>query len=69
VECECPHHLAGILEALNNFENYSALCENRNEPDAKIHAYLHRMTAHARATMEDALKVLVEFEDFEVGEF
>ena len=69
VECECPHHLAGILEALNNFEKYSALCEDRNEADAKIHAYLHRMTAHARATMEDALKVLVEFEDFEVGEF
>lgn len=68
VECECPHHLAGLLEALNNFEKYSAQCENRNEADAKIHAYLHRMTAHARATMEDALKVLVEFEDFDVGE-
>lgn len=68
VECECPHHLAGLLEALNSFEEYSAQCENRNEADAKIHAYLHRMAAHARATMEDALRVLVEFEDFEVGE-
>jgi len=68
VECECPHHLAGLLEALNSFEEYSAQCENRNEADAKIHAYLHRMTAHARATIEDALRVLVEFEDFDVGE-
>lgn len=68
VECECPHHLASLLEALNSFEKYSVQCENRNKADAKIHAYLHRMTAHARATMEDALSVLVEFEDFEVGE-
>jgi len=68
VECECPNHLAALLEAMNGFEVYSAQCENRNAADAKIHAYLHRMTAHARATVEDALKVLVEFEDIEVGD-
>ena len=68
VECECPNHLASLLEALNGFEEYSAQCENRNAADAKVHAYLHQMTAHARATIEDALDVLVEFEGIDVGE-
>ena len=67
VDCECPNHLASLLEALNGFEEYSAQCENRNTADAKVHAYLHQMTAHARATIEDALEVLIEFEDIEVS--
>ncbi|MDA7920673.1 MerR family transcriptional regulator [Verrucomicrobiales bacterium] len=65
VDCECPHHLTRLLESLNGFETYSAQCENRNAADAEIHAYLYRMTAHARATIEDALKVLVEFENID----
>lgn len=68
VDCECPNHLAALLKALNGFEEYSAQCENRNTADAKIHAYLHMMTAHARATIEDALEVLVEFEDIDIGD-
>ena len=66
IECECPHHLASLLSSLVSFEQYSANCENRNEADAKMHAYLHKMSAHARATMEDALKVLVQFEGIEL---
>ncbi len=66
IECECPNHLAGLLANLNGFEKYSAECTNRNAADAEMHAYLHRMTAAARATMEDALKVLVEFEGINV---
>ena len=58
-----PHHLARLLDSLNGFETYSAQCESRNAADAEIHAYLYRMTAHARATVEDALKVLIEFEN------
>lgn len=68
VECECPHHLSALLEALNGFEDYSAQCESRNAADAKVHAYLHKMTSHARATVEEALKVLIEFEDIDVGD-
>ncbi len=68
VDCECPHHLARLLDSLNGFETYSAQCESRNAADAEIHAYLYRMTAHARATVEDALKVLVEFENIDLGD-
>lgn len=62
VECECPNHLANLVTNLQSFETYSAECESRNEADAKMHAYLHRSTAQARALIEDALKALVEFE-------
>ena len=55
VNCECPQHLASLLSSLIAFEKYSEQCEDRNESDAAIHAYLHRTTAQARASMEIAL--------------
>ncbi len=66
IECECPHHLAGLLSALLGFEKYSAECENRNEADAEMHRYLHRTSAHARSIIEDSLKVLVELEGIDL---
>ena len=56
IECECPQHLAQLVGALSAFEIYSDNCANRNEEDAKLHRYLHRSTAHARATVERALQ-------------
>lgn len=56
VECECPSHLVDLVISLNAFEAYSAACENRNDKDAAIHAYLHATTAKVRATLEDALE-------------
>jgi len=55
VKCECPQHLAHLLSSLVAFERYSERCEDRNQDDAEIHAYLHRTTAQARASMEVAL--------------
>jgi DNA-binding transcriptional MerR regulator len=55
VKCECPQHLASLLSGLIAFEKYSEQCEDRSESDAAIHAYLHRTTAQARASMEIAL--------------
>ena len=62
VDCECPHHMAQVVQTLSAFELYSAQCENRNDEDAELHAYLHRATAQARAQMEEALAHLVEAE-------
>ena len=62
VECECPNQVADLVLALNAFEAYSAQCQNRNEKDAQIHRMLARVTGHARAAMEYALKELCEFE-------
>ncbi len=68
VDCECPNQVADLVLALNAFESYSAQCQNRNEKDAKIHRMLARVTGHARAVMEYALKELCEFEGINTGQ-
>lgn len=62
IVCECPNHLAQIVEKLQSFELYSKDCENRNEQDRVIHAMLYRASATARLEMEKALEQLVAHE-------
>ena len=62
VKCECPQHLANIILQLTQFETYSALCENRDARDARLHARLRLMTARARNVMESALQEVIEAE-------
>lgn len=66
IDCECPNHLAKLVENLVAFELYSKNCENRNEADRQVHAYLYQRTAAARAIMEEALEHLARFEEIEV---
>lgn len=66
VECECPQHLAELLQSLSAFERYSRECEDRNPEDALLHAYLHRTTAQVRRTLEDALHEVVVSEQIEL---
>lgn len=66
VECECPRHMASLLQSLSAFEKYSQECEDRNVEDALLHAFLHRTTAQARRAMEEALRHLVLVEGIEV---
>jgi MerR family transcriptional regulator, light-induced transcriptional regulator len=54
--CECPRHVAELLMQLSHFEAYSAECENRNEPDAELHAHLRRVAGASRARFEEALE-------------
>ncbi len=62
VECECPEHLITLIGSLTAFEAYSANCKHRNPDDAALHAYLHRISAHARALIEEALENVAEME-------
>lgn len=62
VDCECPQHLAGLLQSLTAFEKYSSECEDRNPDDAVLHAFLHRTTATVRRTLEEALDHIVKTE-------
>ena len=62
VKCECPQHVTDLIQSLVAFERYSRECENRNEEDALLHAYLHSTTAEARCMMERALLRIVEIE-------
>lgn len=66
VKCECPQHLASLLIGLVAFEHYSKRCENRDDRDAALHAYLHRTTARARHEMEVALAEVLAQEGVEL---
>lgn len=66
VDCECPQHLAGLLQGLAAFEKYSRECEDRNPQDAALHSFLHRATANVRRKMEDALQHLAKVEGIEL---
>lgn len=66
VQCECPSHLAQILENLAAFEDYSRQCENRNQDDAELHAFLYESTAKCRSRMEDALDQVLQAEGIQI---
>ena len=68
IDCECPHHMAGLLKALNGFEEYCKMCESRNEEDVILHSLLHSKTAHARSIMENALTVLADVENIDLND-
>jgi len=66
IKCECPHHLADLIQSLCHFEEYSARCESQDRDDAALHAYLHVTTASARNLMEQALRKVVEVEGIDL---
>lgn len=67
IQCECPNHLAQIVEKLQAFEAYSKDCENRDDADREVHARLYASTAQARQEMERALEVLVAHEQISLA--
>lgn len=56
IACECPRHVAALLQQLSQFEAYSAECRNRDAADAELHGYLARVSGSARALFEQALE-------------
>lgn len=54
--CECPSHLAGLIQQITHFENYSGGCANRSAADAQMHNYLQRVAGAARMLFETALE-------------
>jgi hypothetical protein len=67
VQCECPNHLAQVVERLQSFEAYSKDCENKNDADRAIHASLYQASAKARLEMELALELLIQHEKISVA--
>jgi DNA-binding transcriptional MerR regulator len=65
LKCECPSHLAEIVQSFGAFERYCQHCEDRNPEDARLHDFLHRTTAHVRRLMEEALRHVTRFEGLE----
>lgn len=62
VQCECPNHLADLLERLQAFEQYSLACESRNQDDARLHARLYAAASRCREVLEHVLGEVLEIE-------
>lgn len=60
LDCECPRHIAELIEALANFEQYSASCSVDNWHDAAVHACIYTYTGQARYLMEKAMQSVLE---------
>ena len=68
VLCECPRHVAELIEQLASFELYSQECLNRNEEDAHLHAYLRSISGTARSLFENALEKIAAHEGIDLCE-
>lgn len=55
VACECPRHIAELLQLLSSFESYSAECQSRHSADAQLHQYFNQTAGEARVAFETAL--------------
>ncbi len=62
VQCECPNHLADLLNKLNAFERYSLECESMNVKDAAMHAMMYSASGHCREFLEEVLRRLMAHE-------
>jgi DNA-binding transcriptional MerR regulator len=65
LECECPQHLSDLIQALSEFEDYSASCSVDNWQDAAVHACIFAYAGQARWLMERALGAALEHRDEE----
>jgi DNA-binding transcriptional MerR regulator len=60
--CECPKHLAQIVEQLSSFEQYSLHCMSQSPQDEALHRSLHQVSSTCRAMFEQSLLQVVKHE-------
>lgn len=60
LDCECPRHIADLIRALAQFEEYSASCSVENWRDAAVHSCIYAYTGQARWLMEKAMGAVLE---------
>ncbi|MDZ7855394.1 MerR family transcriptional regulator [Sphaerotilus sp.] len=58
VLCECPRHLAELIQLLGDFEDYSDQCAVDSPADRQLHDDLGAAARHARGEFEQALRRL-----------
>ncbi len=66
LSCECPNHLAAIVEGLLAFEQYSAACANETVADARLHARLADGSGKARGLMESLLADVIRHDGLSI---
>ena len=66
--CECPKHLAQIIEQIASFEQYSFHCLSASPQDKALHASLHQVSSICRSMFEQSLLQVVKHEGLELPE-
>lgn len=67
VLCECPRHLAELIQLLGDFEDYSVQCSVDSPADRQLHDDLGAAARHARGEFEQALRRLAVEEGWELA--
>jgi DNA-binding transcriptional MerR regulator len=67
IDCECPQHLAEIIQGLTAFEHYSAQCESKDKAGEDLHRHIHLRTGQARAVMEELLQSVLQQEGIDLS--
>ncbi|WP_164707809.1 MerR family transcriptional regulator [Paraburkholderia phosphatilytica] len=62
ISCECPRHLAELIQKLDAFERYSDDCMSRSVEDSLLHRHLGDVSNQARAMIESALARVIAAE-------
>lgn len=60
LHCACPNHISRLIEALNEFEDYSSKCSVESWHEAAVHSCIYAYTNQARWLMEKALQAALE---------
>lgn len=66
IDCECPQHLANLVRELTVFESYCQSCASKNLQDAALHNEIFKITAQARAMMEQGISLILEAENINI---
>lgn len=62
IQCECPRHLAELVQQLSAFQRYSDECTSRSPDDALLHRRLGNVANRAVQLLETALAEVVRQE-------
>jgi len=66
IGCECPKHIAQIVEQLSSFEQYSRECLNLNAKDQQLHKMLTQVATQTLSMFERALEEVMTHEKIEL---
>ncbi|MFU8813804.1 MAG: MerR family transcriptional regulator [Pseudomonadales bacterium] len=68
IQCECPNHIAQLVQDISAFEQYSLECEQSEPEERALHARLRSIAAHARALFEEAMANVAAHEGINLEE-
>jgi|GEM_PF-1224506 len=66
--CECPNHLATLVNSLMSFEDYSEGCASKSRADEFLHRTLYEGAGAARCIIEALLENVIKHDEIELGE-